>query len=281
MTATVETANGKVAASGQMAGASGMDAGVEPSPPAITLPALPHGSSPGIANVAAALAKAQGAMQHALKDAENPHFKSKYADLASVIDACRAALAANGIAIHQVTYDADNGVIVNTMLLHESGEWLDSGPVFVPVAKGDAQGHGSAYTYARRYSLSLAVGIAQDDDDGNAAASAKPDNTASAARTGRAPSQAATKLTKTQSDKLVKTLMEGGMAEGAAKTAAAATTRDVFDRALAKAQRLVDEQAAAPPADPVTCGECEGTGRDAGDDEQPCGNCAGTGAVAA
>jgi len=125
-------------------------------------------ASNGIGHLAAALAKAQGSMSHASKDKLNPHLKSKYADLASVWDACREPLAANGLAIVQLVEVADDGhVAVTTRLLHSSGESL-SATCVVPVAQKTAQGIGSAITYARRYGLSAMVGVASgEDDDGH------------------------------------------------------------------------------------------------------------------
>jgi hypothetical protein len=120
-------------------------------------------------NIAAALVKAQRAFGPALKDKNNPHFKSKYADLGACIDAVIDALNANGIALLQQTREDATGVTVETVLLHESGESWASGPLHVPAAKQDPQGYGSALTYARRYSLMAACGIAPEDDDGNAA----------------------------------------------------------------------------------------------------------------
>ncbi len=116
-----------------------------------------------------ALSLAQGAMEGAKKDSENPHFRSKYADLASVWAACRAPLAANGLAVVQTTVPEPGGVLVITTLVHESGEWI-RGRLFMPAAKQDAQGFGSACTYARRFALAAIVGIAPEDDDANAAA---------------------------------------------------------------------------------------------------------------
>ncbi len=124
--------------------------------------------SPTIGALAAALAKAQGTMRHALKDEVNPHFKQKYANLAGVIDACREPLATNGLAFSQITGLNDQGATVKTMLIHSSGEWLAS-DLTVPLFKRDAQGVGSALTYARRYALSAIAGVTQDDDDGNSA----------------------------------------------------------------------------------------------------------------
>lgn len=120
--------------------------------------------------IAAALAKAQGAMKPAIKDSQNPHFKSSYADLASAWEACRAALAANGLAVIQGPESDDGSLVsVTTCLMHSSGQWCES-DLRLRVAKADAQGLGSLVTYLRRYALMAMVGIAPDDDDGNAAA---------------------------------------------------------------------------------------------------------------
>lgn len=125
--------------------------------------------SQSLASFAGAMAKAQGAMRNASKDKVNPHFKSKYADLASVLDACREALATNGIAVLQPVTTCADGVRVTTMLLHSSGEWMKCHCV-MPVAQRTPQGIGSAITYGRRYGLAAMVGVAADeDDDGNAA----------------------------------------------------------------------------------------------------------------
>lgn len=119
-------------------------------------------------NIASALVKAQKAFAPALKSATNPHFKSRYADLAACIEAVVDALNANGIMLSQQTRECEDGVIVDTVFIHESGEMLSCGPLHVPASKQDAQGYGSALTYARRYSLMAACGIAPEDDDGNA-----------------------------------------------------------------------------------------------------------------
>lgn len=131
--------------------------------------------SESIAGLAAALAKAQGAMKGAVKDSANPFFKSKYADLASVVEAIRVAFASNGLSYIQTVEPSDKDEVrVETTILHSSGEWISCGVLSLPVSKSDAQGYGSALTYARRYSLSAATGVAPEDDDGNAASSAKP-----------------------------------------------------------------------------------------------------------
>ena len=131
--------------------------------------------SESIKELAAALAKAQGVMKGALKDSANPFFKSRYADLASVVEAIRAAFSANGLSYIQTVEPSEKDEVrVETTLLHASGEWISCGILSLPVSKIDAQGYGSALTYARRYSLSAAVGVAPEDDDGNAASLAKP-----------------------------------------------------------------------------------------------------------
>ena len=124
--------------------------------------------------IATALAKAQGNMGKALKQANNPHFRSKYADLGNVMDACLPALNEAGIALIQPPGEDEYGRYVETILIHgESGEQL-SCRVPLIVSKNDMQGYGSAVTYARRYGLMTMAGIAPEDDDGNAAAKARP-----------------------------------------------------------------------------------------------------------
>ena len=127
--------------------------------------------SESIANLAQCLSVVQGKLEYAKKDSANPFFKSKYADLESVWDACRKLLADNGLAVAQFpgTYsDLDKSMSLTTILMHDSGEWI-SQEMSVPVSKVDAQGAGSAITYMRRYALAAVVGVVQADDDGNAA----------------------------------------------------------------------------------------------------------------
>jgi len=133
-------------------------------------------TSAEIGELAKALAAAQGEMTAASKDATNPHFKSRYATLASVWDAIRGPLSRNGLSVSQVleTPDASAGVIVRTILLHISGQWIASRYVMPVPDKLTPQAVGSAITYARRYALSAIVGIAPDDDDDGNAASVTP-----------------------------------------------------------------------------------------------------------
>jgi hypothetical protein len=137
-------------------------------------------------NIATALVKAQKAFGPALKTATNPHFKSRYADLSACVEAVMDGLNNNGIALVQQLHEAEHGVTVETVFIHESGEMLNCGKLFVPATKQDAQGFGSALTYARRYSLMAACGIAPEDDDGNAASQPKEKPTLDAKRLGDA-----------------------------------------------------------------------------------------------
>lgn len=115
------------------------------------------------AELAAALAKAQGAMRPAKMNRINPHFKSHFADLASVFDAVRQPLADNGLSVTQTTQIRDGGFILRTTLRHVSGQWIASEHPLPTNAK--PQELGSAMTYAKRYSLSAMCGIAADEDD--------------------------------------------------------------------------------------------------------------------
>lgn len=123
--------------------------------------------------LATALVKAQKAFEPARKDATNPHFRSAYANLSSCVDAVKDALNDNGISLIQALHESDNGVIVETIFLHESGEQFSAGKLHFPASKQDAQGYMSALTYARRGALLSACGIAPEDDDGNAAVKAQ------------------------------------------------------------------------------------------------------------
>jgi hypothetical protein len=127
--------------------------------------------------IATALVKAQKAFGPALKSSTNPHFKSRYADLAACVEAVIDALNENGIALVQHSHECADGIIIETIFIHESGEMISGGKLHVPATKQDAQGYGSAMTYARRYSLQAACGIAPEDDDGNNASRPKPKST--------------------------------------------------------------------------------------------------------
>jgi hypothetical protein len=128
-------------------------------------------SSASIAAIAPALLKAQKLMGAAKKGAANPFFKSKYADLGAVLEACKELLNENGITILQPHTSTDKGKFVVTTLLHESGEWIASETEIVYSKEGDPQAQGSAISYARRYGLQSLVSLPAEDDDGEKAMS--------------------------------------------------------------------------------------------------------------
>lgn len=124
-------------------------------------------------DLAAALSKAQGEIKAAIKDSTNPHFKSKYADLSSVWEACRAQLSKNGLSVTQGFNYSNGQTLIVTTLLHSSGQWIRSVLPVEPQQK-TPQGLGSAITYMRRYALAALVGVAPDEDDDGNAASERP-----------------------------------------------------------------------------------------------------------
>lgn len=124
--------------------------------------------SDSIVALAGAMAQAQGEIENASKNSNNPHFKSKYADLAEVLNTVRPVFAKHGLSIAQWPGFNEGMATLETILMHKSGEWISS-IAMTPLSKQDAQGVGSALTYLRRYSLAAIAGIAQEDDDGNAA----------------------------------------------------------------------------------------------------------------
>jgi len=131
--------------------------------------------SEAINELMAALAKAQATIKNAVINRENPHFRSKYADLASCFDAVRKPLGENGLIVTQTTEIREQGFVLVTMLAHASGQWVKS--EYPLPSTGRPQELGSALTYARRYSLSAITGIAADDDDDAEAAEAKRQTT--------------------------------------------------------------------------------------------------------
>lgn len=124
--------------------------------------------SGSIKNLAAAMVKAQGEMGGAHKGANNPFFKSKYADLGAVVEAVKAPFTNNGLSYVQFPIEQGGRIGVETILMHESGEWL-SNEFTVNLTKQDSQSAGSALTYCRRYALQAVAGIPSEDDDGNQA----------------------------------------------------------------------------------------------------------------
>jgi hypothetical protein len=125
--------------------------------------------SDSIVKIAAALVKAQSAMGNAIKDAKNPFFKSKYADLNSIREAVLPVMNANGISVLQPTVHIDGKSFVETILLHESGEFISSLTEVIVAKANDAQQQGSGISYARRYGLQSLANIGADDDDGEQA----------------------------------------------------------------------------------------------------------------
>lgn len=126
-----------------------------------------------IAELAKSLAAAQLEVENAGKNAANPHFRSRYADLAEVLNTVRPVFAKHGLSFVQMPSYAAPNASVETLLLHSSGEFI-SGNCSMPVSRHDAQGVGSAITYLRRYSLAAMAGISQEDDDAAIRPTAEP-----------------------------------------------------------------------------------------------------------
>lgn len=131
-------------------------------------------TSENITKIAEALFQFQSKVEKPKKDGENPHFRSKYATLDSVIDTIRPAMKEAGLILIQDPIRHENEIGVRTRIIHRSGEWIEFEPVFIPAKKLDGHGIGSALTYARRYALSTALGLATESDDDANAASADP-----------------------------------------------------------------------------------------------------------
>lgn len=126
--------------------------------------------SESIKNFADAMSKFQGEVKNPPKSADNPFFKSKYTPLDVLIDAAKPLLMQNGLSYIQSCSGDGQNIIVTTLLMHSSGEWVESDPLTLKADKATAQGAGSAITYGRRYALAAALGLASDeDDDGNGA----------------------------------------------------------------------------------------------------------------
>jgi hypothetical protein len=126
-----------------------------------------------INELATALSKAQGELENASKSSNNPHFKSRYADLAEILNTIRPVFSAHGLAVTQCPSFEGGVASVETVLMHSSGQWISS-IISAPCSKQDAQGVGSAITYCRRYALAAVAGIAQEDDDANSAVGYAP-----------------------------------------------------------------------------------------------------------
>tara|TARA_R110000851_G_scaffold8259_4_gene31841 strand:- start:1516 stop:2181 length:666 start_codon:yes stop_codon:yes gene_type:complete len=130
-----------------------------------------------IGSISKALVGAQADVGKALKNQENSHFKSSYADLSSVLEVAKPALAKHGLALTQFPGEGEGTVTMSTLLLHESGEWILLPPASIPLQANTAHGYGSAISYLRRYTTQAALGISvgiSDDDDGNEATAQAP-----------------------------------------------------------------------------------------------------------
>ena len=125
-------------------------------------------TSENIDQLAPALLAAQREISNATKDSKNPHFRSSYASLGSVIEAVKEPLNKQGIAVIQSLSEGNDGLYLSSRLLHTSGQWIED-TAFSPLPKADPQGIGSATTYLRRYSLAALLCITQEDDDGEGA----------------------------------------------------------------------------------------------------------------
>lgn len=125
--------------------------------------------------ISKALAAAQAEMKNPAFDSTNPHFRNKFASLAAIRNAVVPVFAKHGLSVMQELTSTEDGVACLTILQHESGQWMEFGPLVMPVSKADAQGYGSASTYCKRYSLqSVAAIVGDEDDDGNEAAAKAP-----------------------------------------------------------------------------------------------------------
>ena len=118
-----------------------------------------------IGEIASALASAQAELSPAAKNAQNPHLKNRYADIAAVYEAIRETLPKHGLSVSQIIMPHESKARVRTLLMHKSGQWLASECLMPLDRNGGPQGMGSAITYARRYSLSAIVGVVSEDDD--------------------------------------------------------------------------------------------------------------------
>jgi hypothetical protein len=166
--------------------------------------------SESIKELLTALAKAQGKISAAKKDSTNPHFQSKYSDLASCWDAIREPLSTNGLSLSQWVSTSDKGINLITMLGHSSGEWISSEANFPVKDPGNPQAVGSSISYARRYCLSAAISLVSDDDDGNAGAQEKQ---ASKPAYVPPPSPPVPKITQAQYKELLNLAVELGFDE--------------------------------------------------------------------
>jgi hypothetical protein len=193
-------------------------------------------TSDTITKLAGALAKAQSELEHAKKDSTNPHFKSKYADLAGVVDTIRPTLAKHDLSVVQGFVPTQDGVTLETRIVHASGEWISDEGLYLPADTRKAQAFGSAATYARRYALMALVGVAPDDDDDGNAASAKPAPKQAKPRTKPTPAEpdAPEYVSTAQAKELTEAAIAAGVDPALAKRRAQITLASDFVKALTK-----------------------------------------------
>lgn len=127
-----------------------------------------------IQDLSKAMCESQKMMKPALKDSINPHFKSKYSDISSIWEAIRDPLTSNGLTVWQDVTTEEKKVSITTRIVHTTGQWVEFGPLCVPLSKCDAHGVGSAISYGKRYALCAAVGVVSGEDDDGNTASSKP-----------------------------------------------------------------------------------------------------------
>lgn len=125
-------------------------------------------TSENINELAKAMSLAQSQMKPAIKDSNNPHYKSRYSDLSSVWESIREPITSNGMTIWQDVIAQDKSVSVTTRIIHHSGQWVEFGPLTIPISKQDAHGVGSGIAYSKRYALCAAVGVVSSDEDDDA-----------------------------------------------------------------------------------------------------------------
>lgn len=195
---------------------------------------MPDWMSDSIVKLAPALIAAHKDLGHALKNSTNPHFKSSFANLTSVIDTARPVFNDHGLTILQLPQAHDlPGAKVRTMIVHESGEWISDGAPEFPATKPDAQGNGSALSYGRRYGYATVAGVSQEDDDGNAA---------SAPRGTAAP---VSKLSAAQKAELLALWIQAGGKEIAGKARFDALPADQYEIAKQEMTAKINKQGAA------------------------------------
>ena len=166
--------------------------------------------SESIAKLAAGLMAFQCEVKDPSRDGENPHFRSKYVQIDGLLAAVRPILSQHGLSVVQSTGGDGQNVTITTMLLHTSGEWLETDPLTLKAQQATPQGAGSAITYGRRYSLSAALGVAWDDDDDGNAASEKPKESPKAKVKAKAePKQEPKQEPKPDKNALLKQIAEG------------------------------------------------------------------------